>query len=374
MQDKKKRNINLDLIRNIALFMLISVHFLLNNDFYRTEIIGNKMYIATIFRGLFMICVPLFLLLSGYLLNKRELNKKHYKGLIKIVFNYILAIIFVYVFTSLYKHENLSLTKLSSTILSFKDSAWYINMYIGLFLLVPFLNIIYWNLKTKKQKQVLVLTMLILTTLPSILNIYNFKEGNWLFSSQQSDGYNSIIPNWWVGVYPITYYFIGAYLSEYKIKMSKIKNVLLIIGVLLLNGTFNYMRSYGKSFEWAIYTDWGSIQNILSSTLIFLLIINMDFKRMPKWISKVISKNSELSYVAYLVSQFFELVIYTYINNNCSGFYNKVQFYLPATLGIFVSSIIVSYLINCIYKLIIKFAKYSYFKILKITKKKGEEK
>ena len=76
----KKRNINIDLIKCIAVFSVISVHFFLNTNFYNTPVVGNKMYIAVFFRTLFMICVPLFIITTGYLMKNKELNKKYYEN------------------------------------------------------------------------------------------------------------------------------------------------------------------------------------------------------------------------------------------------------------------------------------------------------
>ena len=80
---QKERNINLDLIRTVAVISVISVHFFLNSGFYSLPLLGKTMYISTVFRTLFMICVPLFLLLTGYLMNKKELSKKYYGGIKK---------------------------------------------------------------------------------------------------------------------------------------------------------------------------------------------------------------------------------------------------------------------------------------------------
>ena len=100
-------------------------------------------------------------------------------------------------------------------------------MYIGLFLLIPFLNLIYNNLGSKKHKIVLICTMLFLTSLPTIVNIYNFRLG---FSADMffNDGElrNKILPFWWKSMYPVTYYFIGAYFSEYKPKIDRKLNIL----------------------------------------------------------------------------------------------------------------------------------------------------
>ena len=74
---KKDRNINLDIIRCVAVLTVICVHFFLHNGYYNIPVLGKKMYIATIMRTAFMVCVPLFLLLTGYLMNKKTLSKKY---------------------------------------------------------------------------------------------------------------------------------------------------------------------------------------------------------------------------------------------------------------------------------------------------------
>ena len=51
--------------------------------------------------------------------------------------------------------------------------AWYIEMYIGLFLIIPFLNILWNNLNDVGRKW-LIITLLGLTALPSLLNCWDF--------------------------------------------------------------------------------------------------------------------------------------------------------------------------------------------------------
>lgn len=51
----KKRNINLDIIRSIAVFSVLSVHFFLNNGFYTEIIKGKRMFVMFTMRTAFMI-------------------------------------------------------------------------------------------------------------------------------------------------------------------------------------------------------------------------------------------------------------------------------------------------------------------------------
>ena len=73
---KENRLYNLDIIRILAFILLVSVHFFLNTGFYTTTPTGIRFDIAVIFRNLSMSCIPLFLIITGYLHCDKEYNKK----------------------------------------------------------------------------------------------------------------------------------------------------------------------------------------------------------------------------------------------------------------------------------------------------------
>ena len=85
------------------------------------------------------------------------------------------------IFKAVHNNEPLSLKSFILGTLDFTGAnySWYIEMYIGLFLLVPFLNLAYNKLKNKRQKQVLVLTLVFLTIIPTLFNIFNFDNPAW---------------------------------------------------------------------------------------------------------------------------------------------------------------------------------------------------
>lgn len=84
MKKINTRNITLDIIRLVALLFVISVHFFMNSKFYTVKVSGINMLIMIIFQSLFLVCVPLFLILTGYL--QKKLEKKYYKGIINNVY------------------------------------------------------------------------------------------------------------------------------------------------------------------------------------------------------------------------------------------------------------------------------------------------
>ena len=93
-----------------------------------------------------MICVPLFLITTGYLMKNKELNKKYYFGISRVLIIYLLNALMYIGYNILYLKEPVSIKFIASSILNFSTGySWYIEMYIGLFLMIPFINLIYNN-------------------------------------------------------------------------------------------------------------------------------------------------------------------------------------------------------------------------------------
>ena len=74
---KSSRIAGIDIIKALAAFFVVSVHFLLNTNFYEMRLNGKGMIILTAVRHLLLICVPLFLLATGYLNRNKEPNKEY---------------------------------------------------------------------------------------------------------------------------------------------------------------------------------------------------------------------------------------------------------------------------------------------------------
>lgn len=70
----KERNVALDITRIFAFFCVVAVHSLLNTGFYEVNIDGWKMYVMVGIRTALCVCVPLFLLLTGYLESQKEIE------------------------------------------------------------------------------------------------------------------------------------------------------------------------------------------------------------------------------------------------------------------------------------------------------------
>lgn len=349
---KKRRSVNLDLIRSIAVLFVISVHFFLNSGFYTVNIAGKRFFLGVCMRTLFMTCVPLFMLLTGYLMNGKKLSAGYFRGITKTLAAYLLSAIFILLFTAFFLKEQVTLRGAISDILGFTHYSWYIEMYIGLFLLIPFLNLIYNNLDNKRQKLLLIAVLIILTVLPSALNIFDFASIDTLIlHPERASGYTELIPQWWIGIYPITYYFIGAFIREYKdsINISAGKCFLLLLICLILFGLFNYRRSYGMIFVWGKWNDWGGFQNVIDSVLLFIFLLKLNTERFPRLIKKCLYIISELSLGAYLLSWISDKCVYGIINGNVSSVADRLYYFPIAVIAVFALSLLLSAVIKLIY-------------------------
>ena len=395
----KRRNSTLDVIRIVALASVLSVHFFLHTGFYSQTYTGYGpiesivkaiaehnpdnlnglwMFLTFMMRTLFGVCVPLFIMLSGYLMGKKTVSRSYYKGIRKtlIIFVLVSVVHFFFkafrddalvkaaaasgridaIFKAFSESETLDFKHFIFGIFDFTHAnySWYIEMYIGLFLMIPFLNLGYNKLKTKRQKQVLVLTFLFITILPTLFNIYNFDTAAWWLDPRSSDTYQKILPAFWLGIYPIAYYYIGMYLREFGVK-PKTKSLVGILGVSLLLGTlFNVYRSSGGGFITGSYNYWyGFIPCVLSVTLFALLLrIKSD-----NWNEKVkfgLWKISDLVVGAFLMSFVSDMLVYDVFKAKVPTYLQRIPYFFIVVPLSFVLSLVFAFILDLAYRGIIK--------------------
>ena len=307
----RERDMNADLIRCVAVFSVLSVHFLLNSGFYYEPTNRPDIFWLCVYRSFFMTCVPMFMILTGYLMLNKTLSRRYYKGLWKTIEIYLLASIACLLFKKFALGYDVTFKTAILDILDFDAAnyAWYIEMYIGLFLMIPFLNLAYHGLKSQREKLLLVLTMAALTLLPKLLNIFDLRTPGWWASPSVSTKYDPIVPGFFTGMYPITYYFIGAYLREYGLKLKKWLNLVLLIAVVVLFGWYNYYRSDGGNFVWGNNSTWGG-ENLITAVLLFTLLLHLNVKRWPTMVKEILTYISGISLGLYLISWIFDRIVY----------------------------------------------------------------
>ena len=321
--EKSKRDLKLDIIRLFALFCVVCVHYFLNSNFYQTTVSGTRMFIMVVTRSFFIICVPLFILLTGYLMNKKKLSKNYYKGIIKILVIYFISSIIYHLFSYFYLGNPVTIDSFFHDFFVFSGTsyAWYVNLYIGLFLMIPFLNIIVDNMKDKKMFNSLLITLFVIIGLPSTVNKFY-----------------DLLPTYWVSLYPVLYYFLGAYASRYEIKLSFKKNLIFLLIILLLDGIANYNFFYGDFYKFIPFNDYFGGTVILISFLTFNLLLKIKIKYTDK--KAIILKTlSDAVFGAYLLSCVFDRIFYDH--------FIKSALYAPLiVLSVYILSLLSSIIIN----------------------------
>lgn len=293
MKSKKQFHPQINVVKAVASISVTAVHFRNRIETGIPEVqITNKI---TLFfsanYALFIFAVPLFLLATGFLSIHKTNDFKHFFNIIKVYFLYIFLALISYgmmIFTNSW--DFIGWKEMIVNAMSFSlISGWYIELYIGLALFIPFLNLLI-NKLTKKEFQSLILTLLVAVSIPAFIN-------------KSPDFPNVYLPNYWQSIYPIIYYFIGAYIRLYyeEIKISNrwlffmySTSVLFIVQLLYRNAS-----PYTKSFEGY----YASIINVVLATSFFLLL----FRKVHNshFVFNTISKYTLSTYImAYPVDKF----------------------------------------------------------------------
>lgn len=339
--NKNESFFGIDLIKVFAIISVVSVHFLLNTEFYGTNIVGPSMTFQIFFRQLFIICVPLFLLATGFLQLEKNFNKKYLKGIGNIVLVYLIISIFVILIRIFHFDEVKTTAEWIQSFFNFSGVryAWYVEMYIGLALIIPFLNNIWRSFKSKKEFQVLIIVMLFLTSIPSFWNLVN--NGVPYISTLE-------LPDFWTSLYPVTYYFIGVYIRKHGIDMSKFTLISSFFLLTLVQTILIYSVSKGVLFQNNIGS-YNSILIVLQSTLLFGALY--DIKKPKFALSKIIVvpcvSISTLTLDIYLVSYITDKFVYEYFFTNLFTYQADAILYAPFLI---IVSFLLAYVISLIRK------------------------
>ncbi len=96
---KEKQRLILGCSKNICCtFRDFSTLFFLNSGFYNNIVAGKRMFVMVTVRGFLWFVFLFFIMLTGYLMSKKELSPKYYCGIVKTLATYVLASIACIIF------------------------------------------------------------------------------------------------------------------------------------------------------------------------------------------------------------------------------------------------------------------------------------
>lgn len=289
----RRRSPGLDIVRTIACLTVIGSHFFLYTSFKTTVYSGLSMFLQGVLTSI-VIGSDLYMILTGFLCANKTIGRNFYLSGIKVLASYIFFSILTIAVKKYLFHEPLGWGTGLMGILSFSTIpyAWYIEMWIGLFIMAPFLNIWYKALPSRRMKISLILILFAFSALPDNLNRYGLY----------------IVPAFWRNIYPVAFYFAGCFVREYRPRLPRRKLLTTLLCVILIGPVLNLFIPY-PTFLHFTGTRSGFFMSA-TAILIFLTFYNVDItSKSATWIFKMISLRS---LDIFLCSSIFDAYIYPF--------------------------------------------------------------
>ena len=290
-----QRICGLDLIRVFAIFFVIAGHFFsLNTSFKNVPFTGISMFMQGMMHSVFMVGVPMFIMLTGYLNINKQPSKKYYKGMIRVLVAYIIFSIATIAFRKFYLDENLSLVQWTLKIFDYSaiPYAWYIEMWIGLALLTPFLNYLWKAIPSLKEKLLLIVSLFVMTSLPDLCNRY----GMYIFPAYFAKA-----------CYPLMFYFIGTFIREYQPTIKSRIGLIIVFSMALITPLFNIIIYRGTHDIVEVCGGPGGVFYPWIAIVIFLILYRRDIQIKPirKWITHCSMVSLEMYLCCYVFDQLY---------------------------------------------------------------------
>lgn len=207
-----KRKSNIEIVRIIAMLLIVMSHYSLYSGFNWENINGitvNKIFINTFFE-FGTLGVSLFIIISGYFYDKNKINV--YK-IIRLILQIFLFSIIGLIIGTVICDSNLNMKNIIKSVMPTTFGLyWFATCYILIYLFSPFLKMVIDKFSKRDLKLLITLMILIwsiITMIPGAKTFWN--EFIWL----------------------VVIYIIGAYIKKYNVNLLK-NNKNRIIAVILI--------------------------------------------------------------------------------------------------------------------------------------------
>jgi len=290
---KKERQSGIELLRICAALGVVYGHFLNTGGLFTNASISGVNYgVMTLIRSIVIASVDIFVIISGYFLcttQNRSIGKPLNLLLQISVFSVVLTVIL-----SILGFQKFSVNGLLSAII---PSNWFVTLYIVLYLISPYMNVIYKNLSVNTWKYFIGILLLLFSIWPTVLGVADhfgvpFTKG---LSTMGHGGNNAgyTIVNF------ITLYSIGAFVryNDLDKKLNvKLAILLAFICVILLWGIrFIPMNTQ----PWHIAGWYDNILVILLATMLFVIFKRINIR------SSFVNKLAKAAFTCYIIHKFF---------------------------------------------------------------------
>ena len=276
-----------DLFRILGLLFVNGLHACLYNGFYSVPQIGWEIWLSTSFRWLFYGCNAMFMLLTGYLKSSKPWNKRYYKGLWTVLTGYVLTCIISYPVRYFLIGETDGIRVWLERFFTFSNYAWYVEMYIGLILISPILNLALQQISDRRKLLALAGCCVFVTSLHSVTAV-------------------DLIPNYWSAMYPVTLYVLGGVIRKLQPKIP-VWSCLLCAALTAMGLGLTSLITTDKGFSSGFTQGYGGFWVIVMVTFLFLGIYRLQAGEKT---GKVLRWLSGGVFEGYILSRLLDVWVY----------------------------------------------------------------
>lgn len=289
---KKERNVNFEILRILAMFMIIFLH-ICGHGRAREDVtfFSFNFFLLWFLLACAYVCVNVFVLISGYFMIKSKTKMDKIIKLWAQIWFYSVAIFVIFIFfdRSLLTKENF----IQSVFPIISKSYWFATVYLCLYIISPILNKIVYKIEKKQLATIIGVLIFFLSVVWEIMpSVYDKITG----------GGQGLL--WF-----IVLYFIGAYIRLY-LEPSKTRSTRYLIsffvgaGVMVL-GRIALVTILNKSpndigLVWRIYSS-NSIFTIVISVFLFLYFVNINLNTISNKAKLNIINVSSSVFAVYLI-------------------------------------------------------------------------
>lgn len=258
---------NLDILKSIAVILVIVIHIVAGDlGLYGKGISMENWMIANVLDTVSRVCVPLFVMVSGYLLLRKDepVGMFFKKRFIRIIPKFLIYSMIYYVFKVSFlghpypKNENFLKLILEGKIFY---HLWYIYMILGIYLITPFLRRVIRDIDRNYIKYFIYIWLIFIIIIPLLEFIFKIKF--MIYSP--------------LGQY-VGYFLLGYFIGE---RPLKIKKIFLFLGYLICLGisvwlTYFYTVKNSKFVDF--FYNYHSLTVFLQAVLIYTMIMSKTYK------------------------------------------------------------------------------------------------
>ncbi len=337
---KKQRQANLELLRIIAMVMVVTAHLVNHGNMITMAAPGSVPYyiVWTLF-GVSFTCINIYLLISSYFLIDAKFSTFKIARMAGQVFFYAFGITLLFWLFSDVEKEFKYLVYSVLPILS--DFYWFVSMYVGMYVLAPLMNRLIRSLTRRQLQCAIALCFVLVSVWPNLI---------YFSSALNTAGGVSIA--WF-----LTVYLMGAYLRLYYRPDGKFSfKFLLGIGAALLIPLSRFViEALLKTplgnigilddlmWGYSVFFSYSSILVTLAAVVLFVAFLNLKIE--GRRISSAILLIAGASFGVYLIHDHYYIRETLWAGIDGASWLDK-WYLLPASLGVILAVYFVCTLIE----------------------------